>query len=188
MTPGATPSCTYIFTYIACTSLTLLAQPTAHPRQLLAPQDLGVPLPPRSPSLPPHTQPHIPKAPCIPTGEYGTPQCAIRLTTQQPCPGPASPHNDPGSDPSMHVCMHIYCICFADACSPTHSPRTTAIGFAGPRTPSSSSPPSSLPPHTQAHIPEVLCIPRGKYHIIHHVVQRPIAYNATASPRLHQTS
>ena len=75
------------------------------------------------------------------------------------------PHNDPRSDPP-HIYIHIYRICFTNACSPTHSPRAPAIGFAGPPTPLSSSLPSSLPPRIQAHIINVLCIPRGKYDII----------------------
>ena len=52
-------------------------------------------------------------------------------------------------------------------------------------TSSSSSLPSLLLPHIQAHIPKALCIPRGKYCIIHYIVQPPIAYNVTALPRLH---
>jgi len=95
------------------------------------------PLPSLPPSLPPHTQPHIPKAPCIPTGEYDTLQCAIQLTTQQPCPGTAGPHNGPRSEPSVYVRMHIYRICFTDAFSPTHNLRAPVIGFAGPAHPAS---------------------------------------------------
>ena len=57
-TPGATPPCTCVCTYIAYALLTLVALPTAHARRLLASQDPWLPLPPRRLPRCPHKSKH----------------------------------------------------------------------------------------------------------------------------------
>jgi len=191
MTPGATPPCTCVCTHIECASLIPVAQPTAHARQRFASQDFGLPLPPRCLPRRPHTAKRIllksSAHPEVSTISYNTPFSLQQLTTQRPYPGSAGLHHDPWCDSSVYVRIYIYRVCLTDICSLTHSPRATAIGFAGPRTSSSSLPPSSLPPHIQTYILKALYIPRGKYNIIQHVFQRPTAYNSMTLPRLHPT-
>jgi len=161
-------------TDIASNSPVLVTPPRPHVRQLSASQDLVRPLPPRClPHRPPTSMgsfPMFPEYPQVSIMSFNAPFSVQQLATQRPFPGSTGPHTDPGSDSFVYVCVHIYRMCFTDACGPTHSPPATAISFALPRTSSASLPPSPLPPHTQAHIIKVLCIPRGEYNIIPHVV------------------
>ena len=87
------------------------------------------PLLPRCPHTPNRTSPKPLAYPQVSTISSNAPFSTQQLTTQRPCAGPARPHNDPRSDPSVYVHMHICCICFADACSPTHSPCAPTIGL-----------------------------------------------------------
>jgi len=141
--PGATPPCTYLCTYIAYASLTLVALPTAHARRILARQDLRLPLPPcRLPRCSHTSVGAFSKSsshPEVSTISYNTPFSLQQLITQRRYPGSAGSHNGPWSDSSVYVRMCIYRVCFTDICSLTHSSRTTAIGFA--QTSSSSLPP-----------------------------------------------
>ena len=88
----------------------------------------------------------------------------------------------------MDVHIHIYCMYFTDACSLAHSPPTTAIGPARPRTTPPPLLPPLLPPHAQPHISKAPCIPTGEYNIIQCTIQHPTAYNSTTLCRPCQTT
>jgi len=137
-------------------------------------------LPPLLPPTPNRTSPKPPIYPQVSTIPPNAPFSLQPNDLAQTLPGL---HNDPRSDPPVYVHMHIYRICFADACSPTHSPRAPAICFAGP--------PTLPPPRRLLRCPHAskYTFSRSSAYLevstisFQHVVQHPIAYNLMTLPR-----
>jgi len=120
----------YVFTYITYTPLTLVAQPTALLQELLALQDLGLPFPLAASLATPYTQPHIPKAPYISTGEYNTPPMRHSaynpMTSRRPC---LDRITTPGATPPcMCICTYIVYVSLTLVAQPTaHVRRLSAL-------------------------------------------------------------